>query len=420
MSRATPTTRAIPRRNLEALAWGLAALFAILALVKLSAGFERLLLVDGDGAVDLKLRFDETRAWFAGYWLRGAVYPPASQAILWPVVGWLPFDAVRGFWAALSLASLGWLSWICARECGLRSTAGRIACALLPLAATATGSAVGIGQIVPIFLPVVVTSVLWMARGRSGWLDATCSAVLFTIASVKPTLFAPFAWLVLLLPRSRRPALLSGALYVALTLVALSALRDGPARGGGGTIGGVVANGIEQRMTWATTVRRIDDDKTTLFGGGYGNLQNMSYSAGMVGLQNFVLPIASVLACGLWLLRHRRTDPWIMLAVCALAARLGWYHRVYDDMLLVLPAIAFVRILASHGTPDGADGPTARTAAILLAATLAPLLSPGTLADLLLHVPRLLGPWIWLADLLFLGRVAPAFDRAEPRVTAPS
>ena len=105
MNGATSTTRAIPRRNLEALAWGLAALFAVLAIVKLSDGFERLLLVDGDGAVDLKLRFDETRAWFAGYWLRGAVYPPASQAILWPVVGWLPFDAVRGLWAALSLAS---------------------------------------------------------------------------------------------------------------------------------------------------------------------------------------------------------------------------------------------------------------------------------------------------------------------------
>ena len=148
------------------------------------------------------------------------------------------------------------------------------------------------------------------------------------------------------------------------------------------------------------------------FGGGYGNLQNMSQEAGLVGLENFVLPVASVLACGAWLLRHRRTDPWILLGVCALAARLGWYHRFYDDMLLVFPVIALVRIFASGSEPGGADPRTSRTAAVLLALTLAHLLAPGRIH---LHMGALMdaaAAWIWLADLVFLAAVIPPFAAA--------
>lgn len=401
-----------PERSLDPRAWALVALLAALAFAKLSNGFERLLVWDEGGAVDLHLRFDETRAWFAGYWIKGAVYPPASQALLWPAVGWLSFEEVRGLWALLSLGCLGWFSWICARDCGLRSALGKVACALLPLALSATSSAVGIGQIVPLFLPLVVTAALRMARGPSHWVDSAGVAVLFTLASVKPTLFAPFAWLVLLLPRSPRPAVLSGALYVSLTLLALAALRTPNPDAG---IAEVIETAVDNRMQWATSgeawAQRPPEQKSRMpFDGGYGNLQNMSWDAGLVGLQNFVLPVVSVLACGAWLFFHRRTDPWILLGVCALAARLGWYHRIYDDMLLSLPVIALVRIVASRGAPGGADRRTFRIAAILLAATVAHLLSPGSAAAVLQHVPRTLAPWIWLADLFFLAGLAPGFD----------
>jgi len=395
-----PAARRVLARAPDAPAWGFAALLAVLAVVKLSKGFE-LLLSRESGAVDLHLRFDETRAWFDGFWIRGAVYPPASQTLLWPAVGWLPFEAARGLWALLTLGCLAWLSWLCTRECGLRSTGARLACALMPLAASATSSAVGIGQIVPLFLPLVATAVLWMARGPSRWADSTGAAILFTIASVKPTLFAPFAWLVLLLPRSYRPALLSGGLYAILTLVALAALRPGSSGATG--LDDHVAGGTR----WATKANAEG------FTGGYGNLQNMSQDAGLAGLENFVLPIASALACGAWLLVHRRTDPWILMGVCALAARLGWYHRVYDDMLLVLPAIALVRVFASCGRPGGADERTARIAAILLAATVAHLLFPGSATAFFLDLPHAVAPFVWLCDLLFLAKVAPVFEGAR-------
>jgi len=402
-----------PRQNFfrapDARAWALAAVLAVLAAVKLSVAFDRLLSRQ-DGAVDLAMRAAETRAWFEGKWKGFVVYPPASQALFWPAVGWLPFEEARGLWALVSLGCLAWLAAICMRECGLRSTGGRVACALLPLAMSATSSAVAVGQVVHVFLPVVTTAVLLMARGPSRWADSAGAATLFTIASVKPTLFAPFAWLVLALPRKSRTAILSGLLYFALTIVALSAL-DPPESGDDSVLGKLVA-GLAWRTNWAT--RAVPSKGAArVFEGGYGNLQNLSQGAGMIGLQNFVLPVASVLACGAWLLRRRRGDPWILLAVCAIAARLGWYHRIYDDMLIVLPVIALVRVLASRGTPGGVDGRTARIAAILLAATLAPLLWPGSLGDTLWNIPKTVAPWTWLADLVFFVGVAPAFDGAR-------
>jgi len=457
--------RPISPRVLQVATWGAVALLAALALAKLPTSFERLTTWSKWGATDLHLRFDETRAWFMGFWLRGAVYPPASQTLLWPAVGWLPFPRVRFLWAALSFGSLAWLSWICARECGLRSTAGKAASALLPLAASSTASAVGIGQIVPLFLPLVSTAVLWMARGSSRWADSVGAAVLFTVASVKPTLFAPFAWLVLLLPRSFRPALLSGTFYVALTMVALAAMRP---VGKNWTLAQRIASELSRKTQWATSAAppaskatkppRVgagakaqvgagpkaaaapktaarpgagaspqvaarpkvggrpapSSDYRTRFGGGYGNLQNMSQDAGMVGLQNFVLPIASVLACGAWLFRRRRTDPWILLGVCAIAARMGWYHRFYDDMLLVLPVIALIRILGSRGTPGGAVDRTARIAAILLAATLAHLLAPGVVHGRIGPWMDTAAAWVWFADLLFLANVASSLGPACP------
>ncbi|MFM7737534.1 MAG: glycosyltransferase family 87 protein [Alphaproteobacteria bacterium] len=405
----TPARRRLFPTNPETAAWILVGLLAVLAVVKLSNGFERLLLWPTDGAVDLKLRYDETRAWFAGWWIKGAVYPPASQTILLPIVGWLPFRDVRGLWAVLNLGCLAWLCAICARECGLRSTAGRAAFAILPLAMSSTASSVSIGQLAPVVLPLLVTAVLWMARGPSRWPDSIGSAVLFTLASVKPTLFAPFAWLVLLLPRSRRPAILSATMYALLTIVALAALK--PARGSDAVVDKLV-DGIQSKMNWATEAKPLDVNKSTRFGGGYGNLQNMSETAGLVGLENFVLPVASVIACGAWAFRRRRTDPWILIAVCAFAARLGWYHRLYDDMLLLLPMVALARIAASKAARPGEDR-AALGAMLLLGATGLQLIAPSMTSALLRDILGTLAFWVWIVDLVFLANVAPLFEPAR-------
>jgi hypothetical protein len=60
-------------------------------------------------AVDLKYRFNEVAVWFSGQpvygVVDGAVYPPASHAILWPLLGWLSLPAARLFWLLTTLGA---------------------------------------------------------------------------------------------------------------------------------------------------------------------------------------------------------------------------------------------------------------------------------------------------------------------------
>src|SRR4051812_321838 len=65
------------------------------------------------GAIDLRQRYAEVHHWFAGEpvysQLKTAVYPPASYAILWPLVGWSSLPVARWFWAVTSVLAVLWL-----------------------------------------------------------------------------------------------------------------------------------------------------------------------------------------------------------------------------------------------------------------------------------------------------------------------
>src|SRR5215475_11010952 len=66
------------------------------------------------GAADLKMRYQEVQLWFSGNPVYSgqaqamhAVYPPASYAMLWPLLGWLAFTPARGLWAAMMGVAVG-------------------------------------------------------------------------------------------------------------------------------------------------------------------------------------------------------------------------------------------------------------------------------------------------------------------------
>ena len=66
---------------------------AAAAAVRLGFAFERLLFPSGRfDAGDLRMRWEETQAWFAGLPVYGAIptadYPPAGYPVLWPFIGW--------------------------------------------------------------------------------------------------------------------------------------------------------------------------------------------------------------------------------------------------------------------------------------------------------------------------------------------
>ncbi len=46
---------------------------------------------------------------------------------------------------------------------------------------------------------------------------------------------------------------------------------------------------------------------------------------------------------------NRKADIWIVLGVTAIVARLWTYHRLYDDLLIIIPVVALFRIFRSGG-----------------------------------------------------------------------
>lgn len=381
------------------------AVLGFLAAAKLASEFHRLLLGSPEdlGAVDLVRRWRETVAWFAGepvYAMDDAIYPPATYPVLWPITGWLSFDGARRAWALAYVAILAWFAPFCARESGARTPAGRLAAGLLPLAFNATGATIGNGQLLLLSLPPILAACLRLARRTPSLGNDLAVAVLFCIAMVKPSATAPFAFVLLSPPGRLRPAVLAAAAYLALTAFALH------------------FQPLDPSVLAGTDVHR---SATRIIGGSYGNIQAALIGLGQVDSPLMVaLPAIALVGCGLWIHLRRDADPWLLMAVAALVARMGWYHRVYDDLLTIVPVIALLRV-AGGRRRDGVGDARARLALLLAIACVAVAVLParmhawrGGLAATVLAVNTATVA-IWLAALVFLAREArvPAGTRAN-------
>jgi hypothetical protein len=356
-------------------------LMVVVALVWLGYESWRLLWQQGYwGAIDLGVYHRFIHGWFAGKpiyaELRNAVHPPATYVILWPFLGWLSVTAARWFWAATTVAMLVWLVRLVVRESKADTPLERVFMMLVPLSMYATGATIGNGQLtIHLLAPLVCgLSLLCSKELRLG--KELLGAALFLLALAKPTISAPFFWIVLFNTGRLRAALYVVCGYVGLTLFATSFQESSLPM----LFQDWLANpGIAQR--------------------GESNLQAW---LGSLGLKEWSLPAAllALAALGLWTYRHRHVDLWLLLGVSAIVARLWTYHRWYDDLLILLPMVALFRI-AKAGPSDGGDV----LAGVLFAITLLAMLAPGGLY-------LFPSPWntiymtgqviIWLAVLFFL------------------
>ena len=369
-------------------------LMAVAGLVWLGYQFWRLLCQSPPiwpssptGAVDLKLRHEEVHHWFTGKPVYGegkpAAYPPASYVILWPLLGWLAVTPARWLWAATTVAALGWLVWLIVRESGADTLLERVFVALIPFSMYATGAAIGNGQLIVHFLPMLVTGLLLLRRNQRRWHEDLWVAALVLMAMVKPSVSAPFFWIVLFVPGRLRPALLVALGYVTLTCFAASFQAPGL---------------LPVLRDWTTRALEVSAWESL----NRSNINLHSWSAAL-GLEEWNAPASLLMltALGLWTYRHRHADLWLLLGVAALVARFWTYHRWYDDLLILLPMIALFRI-AKRDLPTDSGGAVARA---LLAITILTMLAPG---GLYLFPP----PWnsvyvaaqtiVWIVVLIFL------------------
>src|SRR5437870_734479 len=152
----------------------LIVLMSILAVQRFAYEFWRLLWsTEFNGAIDLKILHQLVQSWFLGEPIyaqsQRADYPPASYVILWPFLGWLSVTSARWLWAVTIVPVLTWLTCSVVRESGASSRLERSFLVLMLVSSYATAITIGNGQLTLHVLPLLLTAMLLLARGRGCW-----------------------------------------------------------------------------------------------------------------------------------------------------------------------------------------------------------------------------------------------------------
>lgn len=376
--------------NRKRLFRGALIFMAFLAVSRLAYQLWRLLLDTGsNGALDLRMLSDWTALWFGGEPLVAYNLLPGTYPLLWPLTGWLSFGESRWFWLVLYIISCCWLFSLIKSGAGLGERKETLFAALFLLATYPTGIIVGNGQLTLFIIPAVLAAVLLGQERPSPGREAVIT-ILLLFSAIKLPISAPFFLTALISNRSYRPVILAVAGYVLLTLFALHFRSDG-----------LITN-IEMWIRDSSRLAAI---------GGYGNIHKWLSAA---GLSDLILPasFALLIALAAWLYLNRKADIWIALGVTAIAARLWTYHRLYDDLLIIIPMVALFRIFKSNALSF-----RERTAAgALLVISWLALLSPGFFLQFkspLGTIFRTGQVTVWLLLLAFLMYHASAAQRRD-------
>ena len=361
----------------------LIVLLATAAALKLADEFRRLVWDSGpNGAVDLKHLHTWTALWFNGQEFfrqtNAAVYPPATYVMLWPLLGWMSFNAARWLWAGTSILALIAIILLIVRIAAADTRQEKVFVALLLLSINGTGVALGNGQLILHLLPALLAGMMLLERDGATLGREVSAAALITWAMIKPSVAAPF-FCILFGWQRWRVLLLVLLFYAVLTLAAASFQQED-----------------------LLTLFKLCLAKASTATAHFAGTRNIHALLVAAGLEQW-LTLSSVVifaAFGVWATYYRAGDRWVLVAVAALVARIWSYHRLYDDVLILLPEIALFRIAKQSLLPRQ------RTiAGTLLAVTALAMLCPARLLDQPSEwswVFNAIHTILWLALLMYL------------------
>jgi hypothetical protein len=345
-------------RNRNRVLWGAIGVLGLLALVR--GGIELWRLVGMRhwlGAVDLNLRHGEIRRWFADLPVYTdslhSGYPPATYVLLWPLLGWLSPWPARWLWAIVNLTVLAFSFRFVLRHSSAKDGRERALFVLMLLAPYAVPGTLGNGQLGTLLLPAIVTALWLLEPGHPpSWSRDLLAAALLVFASMKPSLTAPFFWIVLLRPRRLRPTILVAVGYAAVT---------------------ALAQAFRSRPFLVELAELLRHGESTMINDGQGYVPLWMAQMGL-GRWHLVGSAAVLAALGVWVARNRVADLWRVLGVTGIAARVWMYHRPYDDSLVLFATIALFRIAKQDRRGDG----TNVVAGLLLALAVLVEVAPGS------------------------------------------
>jgi hypothetical protein len=194
----------------------------------------------------------------------------------------------------------------------------------MPFAFYPASAGIRVGQIATHVMPPLVVGILFMQRSLQppNWMRDVLAATLVIFALVKPTVSAPFFWLVCFMPGRWRPVLLVSVGYLALALLAVQ-YQEGDL--------------LTLHGDW------LSHAGTQLTTRGNASVHTWLEAA---GLSDWMLPASLLLfgITGIWTAIYRQACPWVLLSVAALVSRFWVDHQLFDDLLLWIPLIALWRL----------------------------------------------------------------------------
>lgn len=337
------------------------------------------------GAVDIKLRYIEQNEWFKGeaIYEKAAPYPPASYLIFRLLIGWFSQSSAVLVWGLTMLLALGWLVFLTIKEAQPKARLETIFVAMIPLSMYASGACIGNGQLILHIVPSLITALLLLDRETQQWQTTLAGIVLMVFSLIKPTVAAPFFWIVLFRKKGLLAAFLVVLCYGGLTQIAAQFQPE---------------TSFELMRQWA--LRGIQSSSYDATQWSHNNLHSWSTALG-IEKWNPMLSIIMMAALGAWVYIHRSMDLWALIGVCAVVSRFWTYHGWYDDLLILMPMITLFRMTQSESASD-----TQRlSAGIFLAAAWLSTLAPGG-TYLLPHPWRMIYTTAqsitWTAILFFL------------------
>lgn len=371
----------------------LAAVVAAGLIARLGLQVHRLLF-EPQGPIDLLIYHRLIHGWFEGLPIyaqrRTAVHPPALFLLLWPIYGWLPAEATRWLYALTVFPVLGAFAAILLREAHPARRSERALLTLLVVGCYPSAITIGIGQITLYVLLAAIAGTFLVLREPPDAARDAVAAALFLVALIKPNLTMPFFWVIAFRKGGIRPVVLALVGYFVATAVAM------------------VLHGTSLDAMRALLLAWYFKGQGGFSTTGYGNLHSW---LGDLGLNSWIFPASGVVfaAHGLWAWRHRDADPWVLIGVAAIVARIWAYHRLYDDLLLIFPLVALYRLAGNAPEGEGAG------AWLLFALGAAALIGPATL---LVESAAWGLAALWFAQLLFLMRRARPSPARAPAVSA--
>ena len=339
------------------------------------------------GAIDLVQRYKDIFFWFRGFQIYGVIstasYPPASYAMLWPAAG-VDEPACR----ALALGSAFYRRHDLALLCFQKGKQGGNHPGADfhnpdPLGDVCYRGCHRQWQLIVLILPALITSLLLMQRTDYSWKTELAACFLFLIALVKPSMTAPFFWIVLFIPGRLRTALMIIAGYAGISFFSAS---------------------FQGKSLFALLPEWLSSSSQIMAGHAkYFSQSNIHSWFAAQGIEQWAPPVSIVILVllGIWVSLNRKADPWLIISAVAIISRIWTYHAWYDDLLIAPAMIALFRIAKSNGLSSNLQSALRISLFIIILFMTAPgglYLLPSPLKEL--YVAGQV--FIWLSLLIFL------------------